>query len=41
MQKDLAELPEYAEKLAEMEALLLSEMKRLKDPHRFWDQVKD
>ena len=41
IQKDLAELPEYAEKLAEMEALLLSEMKRLKDPHRFWDQVKD
>lgn len=41
MQKDLAELPEYAEKLAQMEALLLSEMKRLKDPHRFWDQVKD
>ena len=27
-----------AAKLKEMEALLLSEMKRLDDPHRFWDQ---
>ena len=39
IQRDLAESPEYAKKLAEMEALLLSEMKRLKDPHRFWDQL--
>jgi arylsulfatase A-like enzyme len=37
-QIDLAESPEYAEKLAEMEALLLSEMKRLGDPYRLWDQ---
>ena len=35
---DLAESPEYAKKLAEMETLLLSEMKRLRDPYRFWDQ---
>ena len=37
-QTDLAELPEYQDKLVEMEALLLSEMERLNDPHRFWDQ---
>ena len=37
-QIDLAESPKYARKLEEMEALLLSEMKRLKDPYRFWDQ---
>ena len=37
-QIDLAESPEHAEKRAEMEALLLSEMQRLKDPYRFWDQ---
>ncbi|MDF1739621.1 MAG: sulfatase-like hydrolase/transferase [Verrucomicrobiales bacterium] len=38
---DLAENPEYAEKLAEMEALLLSEMRRLDDPYRLWDQPDD
>ena len=37
-QIDLAESPDHAEKLAEMEALLLSEMERLEDPYRFWDQ---
>jgi len=37
-QKNLADDPQYAEKLAEMEALLLSEMKRLNDPYRLWDQ---
>jgi arylsulfatase A-like enzyme len=37
---DLAENPEYAGKLAEMEALLLSEMKRLNDPYRLWNQAK-
>ena len=37
-QTDLAEDPEYAKKLAEMEALLLSEMERLDDPYRLWDQ---
>lgn len=34
-QIDLAESPEYKEKLEEMEALLLSEMERLHDPYRF------
>ncbi len=38
MESDLAENPEYADKLAEMEALLLAEMQRLQDPHRLWDQ---
>ena len=37
-QRNLANDPKYAAKLREMEALLLSEMKRLDDPHRFWDQ---
>ena len=37
-QTNLARDPKYAGKLREMEALLLSEMKRLDDPHRFWDQ---
>ena len=40
-QTNLASDPKYAGKLKEMEALLLSEMKRLDDPHRFWDQTKD
>ncbi len=39
-QLNLASDPKYKEKLAEMEALLLSEMKRLHDPYRFWDQLK-
>ena len=38
VQTNLARDPKYAGKLKEMEALLLSEMKRLDDPHRFWDQ---
>ena len=37
-QINLAGEPKYAKKLKEMEALLLSEMKRLEDPYRFWDQ---
>ncbi len=37
-QANLARNQKYADKLREMEALLLSEMKRLDDPHRFWDQ---
>jgi hypothetical protein len=37
-QVDLAEDPAHAEKLAEMEALLLSEMIRLDDPYRLWNQ---
>ena len=35
---NLAGDPKYAEKLAEMEALLLSEMRRLDDPWRLWNQ---
>lgn len=37
-QKNLAGDPRYAERRAEMEALLLSEMRRLNDPYRFRDQ---
>ena len=37
-QINLAKNPKYSKKLKEMEALLLSEMKRLDDPYRFWDQ---
>jgi choline-sulfatase len=37
-QVNLADNPKYADKLAEMEALLLSEMKRHNDPYRLWDQ---
>ena len=35
---NLAGDPKYAEKQAELEALLLSEMERLDDPWRMWDQ---
>ncbi len=38
MENDLAENPKYAEKLAEMEALLLEQMKKHDDPYRLWDQ---
>jgi choline-sulfatase len=38
METDLAENPDYAEKLAEMEALLLEQMEVHDDPYRFWDQ---
>ena len=37
-QVNLAGDPAHAAKLKEMEALLQSEMKRLDDPHRLWDQ---
>ena len=37
-QVNLAGDPAHAAKLKEMEALLQSEMKRLDDPHRIWDQ---
>lgn len=40
-QIDLAEDPKFAEKRRELEALLLSEMKRLEDPYRLWDQPKE
>lgn len=37
-QVNLADDPRYARKRKEMEALLLSEQKRLNDPYRLWDQ---
>ena len=40
-QKNLANDPAHAEKLAEMEALLLDEMRRLDDPYRLWNQPQD
>lgn len=38
METDLAENPKYAEKLAEMEALLLEQMVANDDPYRLWNQ---
>lgn len=40
-QMNLAENPEFAAQRAEMESLLLSEMRRLHDPWRLWDQPDD
>ncbi len=40
-QVNLASDPRYAKELAEMEALLLSEMERLDDPYRLWNQKED
>ncbi|MCA9165020.1 MAG: hypothetical protein KDA62_18635, partial [Planctomycetales bacterium] len=40
-QRNLADDPSYAAKRAELEALLLSEMRRLHDPYRLWDQPDD
>ncbi|MGH8021221.1 MAG: sulfatase-like hydrolase/transferase [Opitutaceae bacterium] len=40
-QYNLAKDPRHAAKLAEMEALLLSEMRRLDDPCRLWNQPND
>ena len=41
MKTNLAGDPKHAAKLAEMEALLLSEMRRLHDPYRLWNQPDD
>lgn len=41
LEMNLAASPAHAEKLAEMESLLLSEMRRLDDPYRLWDQPDD
>ena len=38
METNLADNPKYADKLAEMEALLLEQMKIHNDPYRLWDQ---
>jgi hypothetical protein len=40
-QKNLASDPRYADKLQEMESLLLAEMRRLEDPWRLWNQPDD
>jgi len=40
-QVNLAGNPEFADKLEEMEALLLAEQRRLHDPYRLWDQPSD
>ena len=40
-QRNLADDPKHAAKLAEMEALLLAEMRRLDDPWRLWNQPAD
>ena len=40
-QVNLADDPRFAVKRAEMEALLLAEMRRLHDPWRLWDQPDD
>jgi hypothetical protein len=40
-QVNLAGDPRYVDKLEEMEALLLSEMRRLHDPSRLWNQPAD
>ena len=41
VQRNLAADPQYANKLGEMEALLLAEMRRLDDPYRLWNQPGD
>lgn len=38
LETNLANDPKYANRLAEMEALLLQEMKKHDDPYRLWDQ---
>ena len=40
-QRNLAGDPRFAQKLAEMEALLLAQMRRLDDPYRLWNQPND
>jgi choline-sulfatase len=40
-QINLAADSKYADKLAEMEALLLAEMRQLDDPYRLWNQPED
>lgn len=41
MESNLADDPKYSGKLAEMEALLLEQMKQNGDPYRLWDQNKE
>jgi hypothetical protein len=39
METNLADNPEYADKLAEMEALLIEQMKTYDDPYVLWDHL--
>ncbi len=39
LETNLADNPEYADKLAEMEALLLEQMKNNDDPYQLWNQI--
>ncbi|MGJ8723103.1 MAG: sulfatase-like hydrolase/transferase [Roseibacillus sp.] len=41
MKTNLAENPKFAEKQAEMEALLLAQMRENNDPYRLWDQPQE
>ncbi len=40
METNLADNPKYADKLAEMEALLLEQMIKHDDPYRLWNQIE-
>ena len=40
LETNLADNPEYADKLAEMEALLLVQMENNDDPYQLWNQIK-
>lgn len=40
-QRNLADDPQYADQLTQMRSLLLSEMRRLDDPYRLWNQPDD
>ncbi|MBM3884186.1 MAG: sulfatase, partial [Verrucomicrobia bacterium] len=40
-QRDLSADPRYSRQRADLEALLLAEMRRLDDPYRLWDQPDD
>ncbi len=40
-QTNLADDPQFANQRAELEQLLLAEMRRLNDPYRLWDQPND
>ena len=40
MKTNLADNPKYADKLKEMETLLLEQMKQHDDPYRLWNQSK-
>lgn len=41
METNLADNPKFAKQRKELEALLLSEMRRLDDPYRLWDQPQE